>query len=250
MCGWSNAPPTPNKTQVLWLRNSGVTTSIYSSPQVDHTTGTADGWYAFVPIDVQSDGVALLQSEVLGPFIAPVCFGFWYHILDDYRESLNKALELRVVYSDILSNNTLIELMNITTTTQTEWQPFNMTLNKLPRGRFQLMTFEGQAARADVAIDDIFVRNGRCDGMTSTTQTKPMTSTPEPESEKQWDCDFESSCLWSATGPWRKTYWIFSKFALIILILFVTIHELAHRPQGDHDSFLLGGVRWTIFYDS
>lgn len=212
MCGWFNAQPPTNQTQVLWLRNSGMSTSGYSSPKVDHTTGTTDGWYVFVPIDAQSDGVAVLQSELLGPSDTTVCFGFWYHILDDYRQTLNKALKLRVVYLNA-ADNTVTELKNISTTTQEEWQPFNVSLPKLPTGRFQLRTFEGQVSRADVAIDDIFLKSGSCDAVTSTTQSPPTTTTPEPKSEKEWDCDFEANpSQWEASGGWRKTYWIFSKF--------------------------------------
>ena len=71
-------------------------------------------------------------------------------------------------------------------------------MSNFPRqNRFQLRTLLGQTSKADVAIDDITIKPGACGQTVSTVQ--PST-TPEPASEKQWDCDFEKTCNGQSMG--------------------------------------------------
>ena len=206
-CGWSNAPPAKNTKQVLWTRNTGETESENSGPERDHTTETEDGWYIYVPEDAQSDGVAVLQSELLGPYTGQVCFSFYYNIQSETRAVSPK---LTVLYVSPEFSQTLLN-KSISSHTNSVWNIYNVSLINLPQGRFQLKTILGQVSKADVAIDDISIKPGLC-GQSVSTPT-PIVSTPEPVSATQWDCNFETtSCKWKVNGTgWVKASWNNSK---------------------------------------
>ena len=124
MCGYYNSPPT-NKTQrqVLWLRNSGKTsTKRISGPITDHTTGTIDGWYAFVPLDSQFDGVATLRSEIYnfrGKDNIVICISFWYHILSNTTNSKTPKLQIS---RESVDHKTIIIEANLTANANDGWQ--------------------------------------------------------------------------------------------------------------------------------
>jgi hypothetical protein len=203
-CGWTNVPPKTNRNGVLWTRNSGKTESDNSGLLSDHTTGTADGWYVYVPLDSQSNGVAILQSELLsyGP---TVCLRFFYHML---VENNIFAPKLKVMYS-APGVPTPVVVTIIVDHRFNRWSNFNKTLTNMPQNfRFMLQTFEGNISRADVAVDDIQVKAGTCDQAFVTTSSPVITTQVVPVGERQWDCNFEGpNCNWNIDINWNKTWW-------------------------------------------
>ena len=203
-CGWSNAPPLTNRKQVLWTRNSGETLSDNSGPEKDHTTDSEEGWYVYVPLDAQPDGVAILQSELLGPIQPQYCFGFFYHI---FTAEWEVAPKLTVLYQSVQLGSPIL-LGNISSSFRDRWQQFNVTVTGLPMGRFQLKTFEGQSSEADVAIDDITLKPGACGTTQPTVVVPTLPTTPEPFYESEWDCNFEWPCKWHLDeNGWTITNW-------------------------------------------
>ena len=195
---------------MLWTRNSGQTDSDDSGPERDHTTETEDGWYVYVPLDAQSDGVAILQSEPLGPYPTEYCFGFYYHIYDDW----NTAPKLTVQFNSPSLTSGSKFLGNISSSDLDDWKQFNVTVKGLPQGRFVLETYEGHTSKADVAVDDIYIKPGACGHTTQTTTTASPT-TPEPAAYKIYDCDFDhGNCKWHiGTKGWTITSWATSKLS-------------------------------------
>src|SRR5581483_7926462 len=129
MCGYYNSPPT-NKTQrqVLWLRNSGKTsTRRISGPITDHTTGTIDGWYVFVPLDSQFDGMATLKSETFNFGETPrACVTFWYHI---YSRFVKQPLpKLQVLIEEGNDHMTQYSVATINASTTDGWQQYKATI--------------------------------------------------------------------------------------------------------------------------
>jgi len=209
-CGWTNVPPSTNRKSVLWTRNSGKTESENSGPLADHTTGTAEGWYVYVPLDSQSNGVGLLQSEILnyGP---TVCLKFFYHML---AENNVYTPNLMVLYT-LPGQTSLKWVANLTTTKYDQWNSFDVTLNGMPTNfRFVLRTVEGNISRADVAVDDIQVKAGQCDVAFATTPATSAVTTLKPVTERQWDCDFETNCNWDKDISWNRTWWWPSMYSL------------------------------------
>ena len=154
---------------MLWTRNSGQTLSDDSGPIRDHTTGREDGWYVFVPLDAQSDGVAILQSELLGPFTTPHCFGFYYHIYDEDNDEDDIIPKLSVQYVETSKHGKPVTIMsNISSSDLDKWQQFSITVNNFAQGLFQLVTVEGRTSEADVAIDDISIKQGACGHIVTT----------------------------------------------------------------------------------
>ena len=144
---------------------------------------------------------------MLGPFY-DICFSFYYHILS---ETFSMTTKLLVQYVTLYTNP--ITIANLSSSHLDKWILFNKTLTDLPRGRFQFKTFQGQSSRADVALDDISVRVGPC-GQSITTTQNPLSTTPEPKNQMQWDCNFETTtCKWKVTSGTGLTVssWALSK---------------------------------------
>jgi hypothetical protein len=198
-----------NRKRVLWTRNSGRTESIYSGPKYDHTTCTDEGWYVYVPIDSQSDGVAILQSEIIR-YGSTVCLKFFYNILDEYSINFTPKLTVGYLAPD---NLTPIWKFNISDNRHDIWNNFSATFTGMPENyKFLLKTIEGNISRADVAVDDIQVMSGSCEPAFTTTPNSIKTTTLEPISEKLYDCDFESKCNWIIDSNWNTSRWEPSKF--------------------------------------
>ena len=174
----------------MWLRNSGETESDGSGPERDHTTDSENGWYLYVPEDAQSNGVAVLQSELLGPYSSQMCFSFYYHIMS---ETYRTAPKLTVQYVSPQITGGVKFLGNVSSKYLNRWLNFNVTLPNLPLGRFQLKTIKGQLSEADVAIDDITIKYGSC--AQPVTTAPPTQTTMEPVSAMQWDCNFETATV-------------------------------------------------------
>ena len=213
-CGRTNAPPPLNGKQVLWLRNSGQSDPGMSGPVRDHTSDSPNGWYIYVPIDAQDEGTALLQSETLRPYNTPMCLGFYYHI-HTQSQSIGSDLKLLVAYSSPFASR-ILYLANLTSSSLNKWEQFALTISNLPAGRFMLITPMGSIAKAVVAVDDITLKPGPCGQTLTTVSMTPKTpTTPEPQSESQWDCNFETErCNWVLDGNppgWDKSSWLMSK---------------------------------------
>ncbi|XP_063956689.1 MAM and LDL-receptor class A domain-containing protein 1-like [Lytechinus pictus] len=89
-CGWSNEK---EKDQKDWLRNNGATSSPFTGPSFDHTTGTDQGMYMYFEADSDQANVkADLVSEFL-PKTQGSCMTFWYHMFGD-----DKVLRLDSVH--------------------------------------------------------------------------------------------------------------------------------------------------------
>lgn len=221
-CGWTNVAPADGQKQVFWVRNQGETkTGMGAGPRVDHTTNSADGWYIYVPLSVQDKGVAVLQSELLTT-TGTVCFGFYYNLVEPYNgpDPAPGQYKIRVTYR---SPNQTMEVGNCTNVDTEEWLKFEATLNNLPKGQFVIETYQmgsgDLVSYSNVALDDISLKKGACDSAVSTTQTTVGPTTPEPQSEAQWDCDFESiTCpKWSIDkGGWTRTSWNMSMYHPVI----------------------------------
>ena len=92
------------------------------------------------------------------------------------------------------------------------------SMPSIPQGRFQLLTIKGDESDADVAIDDITIKQGACGTAVSTTVRPAVPTTPEPQSERQWDCNFETErCYWVVDGTgWTKSAWSKQTISYII----------------------------------
>ncbi|XP_078483553.1 MAM and LDL-receptor class A domain-containing protein 1 isoform X3 [Ciona intestinalis] len=85
-CYWIRAPDDP----VTWLRTTGATDSTSTGPNVDHTTLSSSGHYAYIDATGQYEGAnARLISSDITPGIDGLCIEFWYFMYGRDIGSLN-----------------------------------------------------------------------------------------------------------------------------------------------------------------
>ena len=114
----------------------------------------------------------MLQSQIVGPYTSPVCFGFWHYI---YTED-NAIYDKLIVSYTAPSSGKQNKLGTVKDSSIKAWQYFNVTVQNIPKGRFQLQTIQQRFGKADVAIDDIAITQGGCG---SSVPTIPSTVTQD-----------------------------------------------------------------------
>ena len=90
-CGWRN---NARDSTYLWYIAQGSTPSIGTGPSTDKTTGTENGYYAYIETSgVEPGGVYRLVSPWYPPTSDNSCyFTFWYHMFGDHITTLSVSL--------------------------------------------------------------------------------------------------------------------------------------------------------------
>nr|XP_054757010.1 MAM and LDL-receptor class A domain-containing protein 2-like [Lytechinus pictus] len=168
-CGW-----TQDQTDEFdWTRDAGGTGSSNTGPSYDHSTGTAEGFYAYIEVSsprVQGDRAILISPTYQDT--SSECFRLWYHLL-------GKAIgELNVYIKDEVTGTTSAPLFSKSGPPSDAWRFAQIDISSLHRYRILVEGVRGSGVQGDIAIDDIEVIPGAC--------------------PKQGSCDFEAGlCGWS-----------------------------------------------------
>nr|XP_054757008.1 MAM and LDL-receptor class A domain-containing protein 2-like [Lytechinus pictus] len=168
-CGW-----TQDQTDEFdWTRDAGGTGSSNTGPSYDHSTGTAEGFYAFIEVSsprVQGDRAILISPTYQDT--SSECFRLWYHLL-------GKAIgELNVYIKDEVTGTTSAPLFSKSGPPSDAWRFAQIDISSPHRYRILVEGVRGSGVQGDIAIDDIEVIPGAC--------------------PKQGSCDFEDGlCGWS-----------------------------------------------------
>ncbi|XP_049522516.1 MAM and LDL-receptor class A domain-containing protein 1-like [Dermacentor silvarum] len=166
MCNWYN-----NKglAYAQWYRHKGPTVSFLSRLEKDHTRGTSDGYYLLLDSEDQAAiqrGILQSQTLALGPV---VCFQLYYHMQKGTKAWLNVTF---VEPSGSLSG----DHTTVYSTSSIDWTLLYVERDDLPDIFSVIITATAGKFAGNVAIDDIYVRSGKC-GSTSQVTTVPRTST-------------------------------------------------------------------------
>ncbi|XP_077864149.1 MAM and LDL-receptor class A domain-containing protein 1-like [Saccoglossus kowalevskii] len=101
-CSWMNDPEAGEE----WLREQGSTgLRTQTGPPADHTTGTQEGWYAYVQ---QTLHIGLnVQASLTNPaWTGPKCLTFWYHMYGSSLGSLSVLLDTgQMIHESIWSRS-------------------------------------------------------------------------------------------------------------------------------------------------
>ncbi|GIY68139.1 hypothetical protein CDAR_255532, partial [Caerostris darwini] len=190
-CTWRNMKP-PISSGLQWIRNSGSIVSSNTGPKIDHTTGSAAGWYIYMDGNYGRQGqTAVLESENLH-YSPQACFKYWYHMYGWGSGSLQVSY---VNHSD----SRIYDVMKISGSQGNNWYPVKRLVKGLPPTyRIRFIGVKGWGG--DLALDDILIQDGTCDEPQITTP--PPTETPPTD----WDCDFEAGdfCTWLNGDGWRS----------------------------------------------
>lgn len=151
LCSWKQA----KDDQFDWTRNKGGTSSGNTGPSVDHTKGTASGYYVFIETStprVKNDKARLVSAVVKDTTIK--CLHFWYHMYGPDVNTLN-------VYT-MSSGKLGSPVWTKHGTVGNKWMEID--INITPNSTYQIV-FEGvrgTSYQGDIAIDDISLTNGLC----------------------------------------------------------------------------------------
>ncbi|XP_062522144.1 MAM and LDL-receptor class A domain-containing protein 2-like isoform X2 [Corticium candelabrum] len=148
-CGWRN---NARDSTYLWYIAQGSTPSIGTGPSTDKTTGTENGYYAYIETSgVEPGGVYRLVSPWYPPTSDNSCyFTFWYHMFGDHITTLSLYVE---------SSSSLIPRQLI-------WSKKGKQGNAWLRGevvditaavrwRFVFESMSGESWRGDIAVDGL-----------------------------------------------------------------------------------------------
>ncbi|XP_066508130.1 MAM and LDL-receptor class A domain-containing protein 1-like [Hoplias malabaricus] len=146
-----------------WTRHTGPTPTPRTGPSADHTTGSGD--YIYIEGDGVSHGdTARLLSEECSDR-QPQCLEFWYHM---YGSSWTMGL---TVY--LLHGNQAQEIWKLRENQGNTWH--RALVDFTPRDNFKII-FEGRRgddARSDVAVDDVSLHRGTCQGFINQVTAVP-----------------------------------------------------------------------------
>ena len=208
-CGFFNEQPDNKTKRIYWLRNQGLSDDapFTDGPRYDSTTGTPEGRYVYVPLRPQYGGSAILKSQSLS-FVSfsdqiGFCLQFAYNIYAQDDRLLPK-LTIQLVNP---SSKSPKNISTISFYTNMVWFQYNTTFAAERNFRIWFVTEQGKSSRSYIAIDDIQIYKGKCiDGGYPTTDGPLPPTTPIPQTEKQWDCNFDDpkqpSCSWNIRNNW------------------------------------------------
>nr|KAG5710604.1 hypothetical protein BaRGS_013250 [Batillaria attramentaria] len=179
-CAWKQG----RGDKLDWTLNKGSTSTIFTGPDIDHTTNSVLGQYAYLEANSGSAGdTAQLESPSV-QLDAPLCMTFWYNMYGADIDSLTVLSKS--------SSGTETQLWRLTGNQGQGWKMASVSVPPVADGgqtKVIIRASKKLGIEGDVAIDDISITTGQC------------TSTPESVS-----CDFQADmCGWQKEGAWSWT---------------------------------------------
>ncbi|XP_066300037.1 MAM and LDL-receptor class A domain-containing protein 1-like [Branchiostoma lanceolatum] len=185
-CGWQN---TATGDDLDWLWNSGGTPSLFSGPDVDHTTNSDLGHYMFVDASGGGGNRAWLVSEHFQS-TASSCLSFWYHMTGLGSGTIS-------VYKR--SDGTLTKLWDRSGDQGNVWNQAQVDLSSITE--FQLL-IEAELGSflffvsTDIAVDDMDFQAGPCANQVVTTPSPTMLPATFPPGTADCNFDLATTCGW------------------------------------------------------
>ena len=173
--------------QFDWTRDSGGTPSSGTGPSVDHTLGTAAGYYLFIETSsprVAGD-TAILESPCIDlTGVSEAELSLWYHM---YGASIG-TLDVQVASSTGDSCGALgsyASAWSLSGDQGNTWYEANVDLDGYVGGSIQIhiLGIRGSSYTGDIAIDDVLV---------TATSAIPCT--------ENWECDDSDPCTDDVCG--------------------------------------------------
>uniref|UniRef100_A0A7N9IBL3 Enteropeptidase n=1 Tax=Macaca fascicularis TaxID=9541 RepID=A0A7N9IBL3_MACFA len=154
-----------------WERIQGSTFPPFTGPNSDHTFGNASGFYISTPTGPggRKEHVGLLSLH-LDPTLEPACLSFWYHM---YGENVHK-LSINISNDQNMEKTVFQKEGNY----GENWNYGQVTLNETVKFKVGFHAFKNKIL-SDIALDDISLTHGICNGSLYPEPT--LVPTPPPE---------------------------------------------------------------------
>ncbi|XP_014681010.1 PREDICTED: MAM and LDL-receptor class A domain-containing protein 1-like isoform X2 [Priapulus caudatus] len=153
-CGWYNAAD----YEMRWLRKKGSTGSSSTGPSVDHTLGSADGYYVYIETSgAYVDGEkARLHSANYGGSSSACTIKFFYHM---YGKTI-RDLRVLIKTGGGLSYEKIWEESGNKTD---KWHAGEATIGAQREFAIVFEAIRGESYTGDIALDDITFENCKLD---------------------------------------------------------------------------------------
>lgn len=173
-----------------WTIQQGPTASAGTGPTTDMS---GRGWYIYAESSrprLQGERAVLLSPNLSGPY----CLQFHFHMLGTDIDSLN-------AYKKSGSRRTVI--FSVSGNQGDLWYSAQASLTGTEQFRVELEAVRGSSYRGDIALDEIKLTPGSCDGDKGVTpsptesRTTPVSlrTTPTPRSRREVFCNFDAQSL-------------------------------------------------------
>ncbi|GAB1608584.1 hypothetical protein Ahia01_001142600 [Argonauta hians] len=175
-----------SKSDLNWIRRSGYSPIISTGPTKDHTYGSINGHYMYIPSrQHKPNQTAYLISPIFEAQKDDQCLQFYYNVYGRDAGMLN--IKLRIHKTTVYDTDNYLQIKG---DQQKGWNLGMVEIPKLIDNKFQII-FEGvigKGQHGDIAIDDIQIAPGEC--------------------EVGGDCDFDHGrCTWKNMGG-NAYYWL------------------------------------------
>lgn len=156
-----------------WIRHKGKTPSSRTGPEGDHTN--QKGFYIYTEASfVPKKATAVLETEHEYDVTNGRCLSFWYHM---YGAGIGDLfVYLRERNQSGYVQRTLTSLQG---EQGKEWKHMEVTYNSAYEHKIVFEARMGTSFLADIALDDVYIKNGTCDSNKHTTAT-PTTTLASP----------------------------------------------------------------------
>ncbi|XP_066300039.1 MAM and LDL-receptor class A domain-containing protein 2-like [Branchiostoma lanceolatum] len=172
LCTWQQS----GEDDFDWMRNNGTTSTYWSGPSRDHTTGTRFGFYMFAETSSpQSYGdQAWLISPVFAatPDASTCQIRYWFHMYGEHVEELN-------VYRRQYNSGKGVRLMNHHGNFGDMWTRFYVNISSDTPYQIVMEAVVGDSYQGDIGIDDISFTDG-CQLYPGQLPPPPATTSPPP----------------------------------------------------------------------
>ncbi|KAI8507319.1 MAM domain-containing glycosylphosphatidylinositol anchor protein 2 [Branchiostoma belcheri] len=165
-----------------WIRHSGPTPTTNTGPSVDHTLGTALGYYMYLETSAGTSGdAARLVSSPFPANSAPYCLRFYYHMFGDSTGTLNVYIRKQGILG--------APVWTVSGNQGNVWQFGHAQVDGSSSFNVVFEAVRGNGFRGDIAIDDVTVS----DECVPIATTVLPTTTPFPDASAS--CTFELSSI-------------------------------------------------------
>ncbi|XP_042563360.1 enteropeptidase [Clupea harengus] len=168
VCFWRQEPEDDGD----WMRVRGPIFPPTTGPSADHTLGNVSGFYMVTPGGFGNwEKSFRLHSLPLAPSNGSVCLSFWYHMYGLEVSSLSVWVE---------SGSNSSELFHKEGNYGDHWNYGQITLNTTTHITVVFQARKRTSRGNDIAVDDISLSSGACEGGPPGPTPVPTPTTPPP----------------------------------------------------------------------
>ncbi|XP_071130569.1 uncharacterized protein [Mytilus edulis] len=157
-CEWKPEP----KATYSWTIISGKTPTLWSGPDVDHTSGSNGGHYIYLEGKEIQNGVKSNLTNITINFVDAVCLTFWYHMYGVGMGTLNVYME---------SKNITKRRWSKSGNQKNLWKFANLDISNSEPYRIIFEGVHGKYDTSDIALDDIFLLQHKCSAVIDYTES-------------------------------------------------------------------------------